>query len=278
MKKIKFFVGIFFAFLLVVSTSIVTIPIEKALAENSNKKINVDLKMGMTTSDNPTAITGGYKWSCQDFAITSNTKLITPSYYIFLDGSQIKYTIPSAYSVVTITAASTTTTSDWDKISISDNASITSKTNNIMIIKRENNNSEDVVLTGNGDCSLYIESSTFNDVGSLEYSNPIGGWINQGGKKSIAAFGFTYRGPTLASDSDFGIAIGTSESSQPTELINGTVSDLISTAKNGRFYCYKIDETPVTYYAKAFVKLKGVTYYTSILEVSGNLSGTEYVL
>lgn len=110
-------------------------------------------------------------------------------------------------------------------------------------------------------------------------NNAIGGWINDNGvKKQIVAFGFTFSGEIFPeNDSDFGIIVYRSLDNG-VEYAKGTVAGLI--ANEGRFYMYLIiDESkPVTCYAKAFVKFNGEYIYSSLESATGNLSGREYIL
>ena len=113
----------------------------------------------------------------------------------------------------------------------------------------------------------------------LTHNNSLGGWtMDDGEKKQIVAFGFTcYFADQVEKDIDFGI-VAYQHIDEEVTYSNGTVQALIE--NEGRFYLYIIidSDTPVTYYAQAYVLINGVRINSPVVSVSGDLNGTEYIL
>lgn len=282
MKKQKIIVLSAVSVMLLTAVSFIRKPTEQVFADNTFKNSTaINLTLDLSSNGNPVLSEkeATYKFDDYMFYVTGTYAVaVTDSELYFMGLNEITISMPKTCSSLFITSGKDYPDSSWSMFTMSENTTIVISHEAPYGATFTRNDDNDIVLTSGTSCCLMFLTVTFNDVGSLKTYNPIGGFINQNGKKSLVAFGFLYEGPTLSSNTDFGIVIGKNDQSLDTTLNNGTINDLNSNNNKGRFYCYQIDDSETTYYAKGFIILNGTTFYTPIVQIQGNLSGTEYKL
>lgn len=270
----RFFVVLIFLSCLLLAPSGAGSNISTCLADGIASTSYFDISIPLNNKSVSTLTENTALWSDGEYEVSlydEEEVFLTPSYACFTYYSKLTISMPNSCNSVFL---ETNSMDGLDNIILSEGCSLEKSTSSIngATITRSNTNNI-VITTDLLTAFIKFKTITFN-IGSIECFNPVGGWINDNGKKSLVAFGFKYSGVTLVNDSDYGIVVYTDDVNDQQVYSNGTLASL--SANDGRFYCYFIDNSEITYHAKAFVKINETTYYSNLLESTGSLSGTEY--